>query len=116
MRQVQIVFLSDLHKERLKPGREVTIGRKGCEPADAVRERDDSVLMTFVRLPKGTFYMGWDGEAGFGEEDGDQGGLRDRGPRRDAGAVAGGHGQQPELVLSRRAAAGTGSRTSRMRS
>jgi formylglycine-generating enzyme required for sulfatase activity len=31
-------------------------------PADAVRERDDSVLMTFVRLPKGTFYMGWDGE------------------------------------------------------
>src|SRR5262249_20066917 len=54
--------LSDLHKERLKPGREVTIASKGCEPADAVRERDNSVLMTFARLPKGTFYMGWDGQ------------------------------------------------------
>jgi formylglycine-generating enzyme required for sulfatase activity len=41
----------------------VTIDFKGCEPADAVRERDDSVLMTFVRLPKGTFYMGWDDHA-----------------------------------------------------
>jgi formylglycine-generating enzyme required for sulfatase activity len=60
--QVQVVFLSDLHKERLKPGRAVTIGPKACEPAGAVRERDDSVLMTFVRLPKGTFYMGWDGQ------------------------------------------------------
>src|SRR5262249_16480237 len=57
--QVQLVFLSDLHKERLQPGREATIGRKGCSPADAVRERADDVLMTFVRLPKGTFYMGW---------------------------------------------------------
>jgi hypothetical protein len=55
-----MAFLSDLHKERLHAGREATIGRKGCSPADAVRERDDSVLMTFVRLPKGTFYMGWD--------------------------------------------------------
>ncbi len=62
--QVQLVFLSDLHKERLKPGREVTIDSAGCEPADAVLERDDSVLMTFVRLPKGTFYMGWDGTKG----------------------------------------------------
>jgi formylglycine-generating enzyme required for sulfatase activity len=61
---VQLVFLSDLHKERLQPGREATIGRKGCSPAEAVRERDDSVLMTFVRLPKGTFYMGWDGRPG----------------------------------------------------
>jgi formylglycine-generating enzyme required for sulfatase activity len=59
--QVQLVFLSDLHKERLKPGREVSIDFKGCVPADALLERDDSVLMTFVRLPKGTFYMGWDG-------------------------------------------------------
>jgi hypothetical protein len=58
--QVQLVFLSDLHKERLKPGREVTIDSKGCDPADAILERDNSVLMTFVRLPKGTFYMGWD--------------------------------------------------------
>jgi formylglycine-generating enzyme required for sulfatase activity len=33
-------------------------------PADAVLERDNSVLMTFVRLPKGTFYMGWDGSPG----------------------------------------------------
>src|SRR6516164_9743517 len=62
--QVQLVFLSDLHKERLHAGREATIGRKGCEPADAVRERDDSVLMTFVRLPKGTFYMGCNGPPG----------------------------------------------------
>jgi formylglycine-generating enzyme required for sulfatase activity/tRNA A-37 threonylcarbamoyl transferase component Bud32 len=58
---VLLVSLSDLHKERLKPNREVTIGRKGCEPADAVLERDRSVPMTFVRLPRGTFYMGWGG-------------------------------------------------------
>jgi formylglycine-generating enzyme required for sulfatase activity len=62
--QAQLVFLPDLHKERLQPGREATIGRKGCSPADAVRERDDSVLMTFVRLPRGTFYMGWNGNPG----------------------------------------------------
>jgi formylglycine-generating enzyme required for sulfatase activity len=60
--EVQLVFLSDFHKERLKPGREVTIDYEGCEPVDAILERDNSVLMTFVRLPKGTFYMGWDGE------------------------------------------------------
>jgi formylglycine-generating enzyme required for sulfatase activity len=57
---VQLVVLSDLHKERLRPETEVTIRRKGCEPADAVGERRPDVLMTFVRLPKGTFYMGWD--------------------------------------------------------
>jgi formylglycine-generating enzyme required for sulfatase activity/tRNA A-37 threonylcarbamoyl transferase component Bud32 len=62
--QVQLVFLSDFHKERLKPGREVTIDSKGCEPAEAILESDDSVLMTFVRLPKGTFYMGWGGLPG----------------------------------------------------
>jgi formylglycine-generating enzyme required for sulfatase activity len=62
--EVQLVFLADLHKERLKAGREVTIDFMGCDPATAVRERDDSVLMTFVRLPKGTFYMGWDGRPG----------------------------------------------------
>src|SRR5262249_9209444 len=45
---VQLVLLSDLHKERLKPGRDVTIEFKGCQPADAVLERDNSVLMTFV--------------------------------------------------------------------
>ncbi len=65
---VQLVFLSDLHKERLQPGREATIGRKGCSPAAAARERDDSVLMTFVRLPKGSFYMGWDGKPGSAKE------------------------------------------------
>jgi formylglycine-generating enzyme required for sulfatase activity len=58
---VQLVSLSDLHKERLKPNREVTIRRRGCEPADAVLERDNSVPMTFVRMPKGTSYMGWGG-------------------------------------------------------
>jgi formylglycine-generating enzyme required for sulfatase activity len=62
--QVQLVFLSDLHKERLQPGREATVGRKGCSPAEAVRERADDVLMTFVRLPKGAFYMGWNGTPG----------------------------------------------------
>jgi formylglycine-generating enzyme required for sulfatase activity len=59
--QVQLVFLSDLHKERLQPGRTVTIDSKGCQPADAIQDRDNSVLMTFVRLPKGTFYMGGGG-------------------------------------------------------
>jgi formylglycine-generating enzyme required for sulfatase activity len=62
--QVQVVFLSDLHKERLQAGREVTIDRKSCWPADAIRERADDVLMTFVCLRKGTFYMGWSGKAG----------------------------------------------------
>jgi formylglycine-generating enzyme required for sulfatase activity/tRNA A-37 threonylcarbamoyl transferase component Bud32 len=66
--QVQLIFLSDLHKERLHAGREATIGRKGCAPADVVRERAEDVLMTFVRLPKGTFYMGWDGTPGLAKE------------------------------------------------
>jgi hypothetical protein len=66
--QVQLVFLSDLHKEQLQPGQEATIGRKGCSPAAAVRECDASVLMTFVRLPKGTFYMGWIGTPGSAKE------------------------------------------------
>jgi formylglycine-generating enzyme required for sulfatase activity/tRNA A-37 threonylcarbamoyl transferase component Bud32 len=62
--QVQLVILSDLHKERLKAGRAATVRRKGCEPADAVYERDQSPIWTFVRLPKGTFYMGWNGQKG----------------------------------------------------
>jgi formylglycine-generating enzyme required for sulfatase activity/tRNA A-37 threonylcarbamoyl transferase component Bud32 len=62
--QAQLVFLPDLHKERLKPARAVTVRRNGCEPAEAIQERDSSVLMTFVRLPKGTFYMGWNGTQG----------------------------------------------------
>jgi formylglycine-generating enzyme required for sulfatase activity len=60
--QVRLVVLSDLHQEWLRSGRAATVGRKGCGPADAVTERTDDVLMTFVRLPKGTFYMGWDGQ------------------------------------------------------
>jgi formylglycine-generating enzyme required for sulfatase activity len=59
--QLQLVFLSDLHKEWLKPDREVTIRRKGCEPTDAINKRTDDVMMTFVHMPKGTFFMGWDG-------------------------------------------------------
>src|SRR5262249_42518959 len=59
--QVQLVFLSDLHRERLQAGREATVATQGCQPADAVLERDGSGLMPVVRLPKGTFYMGWDG-------------------------------------------------------
>src|SRR5262249_2312546 len=60
--QVRLVVLSDLHQEWLRPGREATVSRKGCGPADVVMERTDDLLMTFVRLPKGTFYMGWDGQ------------------------------------------------------
>ncbi|HVK16475.1 MAG TPA: bifunctional serine/threonine-protein kinase/formylglycine-generating enzyme family protein, partial [Fimbriiglobus sp.] len=66
--RLQLVFLSDLHKEWLKAGREATVDTRGCEPADAVRERDASPLMTFVRLPKGTFYMGWGGTPSGEEE------------------------------------------------
>jgi formylglycine-generating enzyme required for sulfatase activity len=60
--QVQLLVLSDLHKERLKAGREARVRRKGCEPADAIRERSEDVMMTFVHLPRGTFYRGWDGD------------------------------------------------------
>jgi formylglycine-generating enzyme required for sulfatase activity len=44
---------------QLLPRWAVTVRRKGCEPA--IRERDQNPMMTFVRLPKGTFYMDWDG-------------------------------------------------------
>jgi formylglycine-generating enzyme required for sulfatase activity len=57
--QVRLVVLSDLHQERLRPGSEATIHRKGCEPAEVVSGRSEDILMTFVRLRKGTFYMGW---------------------------------------------------------
>jgi serine/threonine protein kinase/formylglycine-generating enzyme required for sulfatase activity len=56
--RVQLVVLSDLHKERLRPGAEATIRRKGCEPNEAVAERDQDPMMAFVHLPEGTFYMG----------------------------------------------------------
>jgi formylglycine-generating enzyme required for sulfatase activity len=59
---VRLVVLSDLHQERLRPGAEATVRRKGCEPADAIRESTKDTLMTFVRLPRGTFYMGWGGQ------------------------------------------------------
>ncbi len=64
--QVQLVVLADWHKERLRSGTEATVRRKGCEPADAVAERDQDPMMTFVPLPKGTFYMGWGGDDGKG--------------------------------------------------
>jgi formylglycine-generating enzyme required for sulfatase activity len=57
---VKLVFLADLHQEQLEAG-EATVTHKGCEPADAPAKRTQDILMTFVRLPKGTFYMGWDG-------------------------------------------------------
>jgi formylglycine-generating enzyme required for sulfatase activity len=60
--QVQLVFLADLHKERVRPGCEVIVAPRGCEPGSAVSERNQDLLMPFVRLLKGTFYMGWDGE------------------------------------------------------
>jgi formylglycine-generating enzyme required for sulfatase activity len=59
--QVQLLLLADLHKERLNQAGAVTIGGKGCEPPDTISEHTDDIMMTFVRLPKGTFYMGWDG-------------------------------------------------------
>jgi formylglycine-generating enzyme required for sulfatase activity len=61
---VRLVVLSDLHQEWLRPGSAATVRCKGCEPAEAVSERSEDMLMTFVRLPKGTFYMGWDGRPG----------------------------------------------------
>jgi formylglycine-generating enzyme required for sulfatase activity/tRNA A-37 threonylcarbamoyl transferase component Bud32 len=66
--QVRLVVLSDLHQERLRPGSKATVRRKGCEPAEAVSARSKDVLMTFVRLPKGTFYMGWNGMPGSAKE------------------------------------------------
>jgi formylglycine-generating enzyme required for sulfatase activity len=57
--QVRLVVLYDLHQEWLASGRQAILGRKGCQPADAIQERTDDVLMTFARLPKGMFYMGW---------------------------------------------------------
>src|SRR5262249_20371016 len=62
--QVRLVVLSDLHQEWLAPGREATVGRQGCVPAEAVGRRSKDILMPFVRLPKGTFYMGWNGTKG----------------------------------------------------
>jgi formylglycine-generating enzyme required for sulfatase activity len=56
--QVRLVVLSDLHQERLRSESVATICRTGCAPAEAVSGRSKEILMTFVRLPKGTFYMG----------------------------------------------------------
>jgi formylglycine-generating enzyme required for sulfatase activity len=58
---VRLVVQSDLHQEWLTQGRDATVGRKGCEPADTVTKRTNDVLMTFVHLPKGAFYMGGGG-------------------------------------------------------
>jgi formylglycine-generating enzyme required for sulfatase activity len=66
--QLRLVVLSDLHQEWLRPGREATVRRKGCEPADVIEERSDDVVMTFVPLQKGSFYMGWNGESGSARE------------------------------------------------
>jgi serine/threonine protein kinase/formylglycine-generating enzyme required for sulfatase activity len=59
--QVLLLFIFDHHKEWLASGKEATILRKGCAPADAVRSREDGIVLSFVRLPKGTFYMGGGG-------------------------------------------------------
>src|SRR5262249_11785843 len=61
---VRLVVLSDLHQEWLPPGPPAPVGRKGCGPAEAVGRRSHDIMMTFVRLPKGTFYMGWNGAKG----------------------------------------------------
>jgi hypothetical protein len=65
---VRLVFLQDFHKERLRPGSTVSIRRRGCRPETAVRVREDDIQLTFVPLPKGTFYMGWDGRIGFSQK------------------------------------------------
>src|SRR5262249_38680570 len=57
----QLVTLSDLHKEWLRPGTEATVHRKGCEPQSAIGERVEDVLTPFVHLPKGMFNMDWGG-------------------------------------------------------
>jgi formylglycine-generating enzyme required for sulfatase activity len=57
----RLVVLSDLHQEWLAPGREATVGRKGCVPAEAVGRRSHEIMMTFVGLPKRAFYMGGGG-------------------------------------------------------
>jgi formylglycine-generating enzyme required for sulfatase activity len=59
---VQLVVLSDLHREWLAAGRAATVGRQGCVPGEAVGRRSQDLMLTFARLPKGTFYMGWDGQ------------------------------------------------------
>jgi formylglycine-generating enzyme required for sulfatase activity len=59
--QVRLVVLSDLHQEWLAQGREATVGRTGCVPGEAVGRRSHDVMMTFVHLPKGAFYMGGGG-------------------------------------------------------
>src|SRR5262249_46701638 len=61
---VRLVILSDLHQEWLAQGREATVGRQGGVPGEAVGRRSSDVMMTFVRLPKGTFYKGWNGTPG----------------------------------------------------
>ncbi len=60
--RVRLIVLSDWHKERLRPGTEATVRRKGCEPSgSAVRDPYTDIMLTFVPLPRGTFYMGWNG-------------------------------------------------------
>ena len=75
------------------------VGSPWAEPPEP---KDGPLGMKFVPLPKATFYMGWNGDEGLRQEDGDQGGLRDRHPHGDAGPVAGSDGQESELVLPRR--------------
>jgi formylglycine-generating enzyme required for sulfatase activity len=58
--RVRLIVLSDLHQEWLAPGREATVSRKGCVPAEVVGRSSKDAMMTFVRLPKGAFYMGAD--------------------------------------------------------
>jgi formylglycine-generating enzyme required for sulfatase activity len=61
---VRLIVLSDLHQEWLAQGREATVARKGCVPGEAVGRRSQDIMLTFARLPKGTFYMGWNGAKG----------------------------------------------------
>jgi formylglycine-generating enzyme required for sulfatase activity/tRNA A-37 threonylcarbamoyl transferase component Bud32 len=61
---VRLVVLSDLHQEWLAQGHEATVGRPGCVPGEAVGRRSEDIMLTFAPLPKGTFYMGWNGEKG----------------------------------------------------
>jgi formylglycine-generating enzyme required for sulfatase activity len=58
---VRLVVLSDLHQEWLAPEREATVVCQGCVPAEAVGRRSQDIMMPFVRLPKGTFFMGGGG-------------------------------------------------------
>ena len=70
--------------------------------AEPPKPKDGPLGMKFVPLPKGTFYMGWNGEKGSAKKTEIKEDFEIGGSHGDAGSVAGGDGQEPELLLPRR--------------